>query len=122
MIKCFGKGRLTKDVELRYSKNNKEYATFTIASNRKFDNTKSDFFNCICFGKTATFMSNYFKKGQEIIVHGTIQIDKNESNNQYYTKFLVEEVEFCGKKSDNNNTSNQNNDLPYDNDFDTLPF
>ena len=47
-------------------------------------------------------VSNYFKKGKEIIVEGRLQTDKWEKDGQKHSKtsLLVNRVHFCGKKGD----------------------
>jgi single-strand DNA-binding protein len=99
MNKAFLKGRLTKDPEVRYTQNNTLVATFTIAVNRR-EKDKADFINCVAWGKTGEFVSKYFKKGQEILAVGRIQVrdyDK-DGHKVYVTEVIVEEVEFCGNK------------------------
>lgn len=65
-------GRLTKEPEARNTTTGTAVATFTLAVNRKFnkpnEEKQSDFFNCTAFGKTAEFVSKYFKKGGQVLV------------------------------------------------------
>jgi len=96
-------GRLTKDVELKYTQNKKAVARFNIAVKRNKEET--DFISCIAWDKTAEFISKYFKKGSLILVTGRIQTghytDK-DSKEVYTTDVIVEEVEFCGGKKEEN--------------------
>ena len=95
MNKVILKGRLTKDVDLRYTQtDNKAVAKFSIAVNRIGEGT--DFFNCVAFGKQAEFVTKYFQKGQEILLNGRIENDKYEDKT--YTNIKVEQIEFCGSK------------------------
>lgn len=100
MNKAFLKGRLARDPEVRYTQNNTLVATFTIAVNRK-EKDKADFINCIAWGKTGEFVSKYFKKGQEILAVGRIQVRDYDKDGKkvYVTEVIVEEVEFCGSKN-----------------------
>lgn len=70
-------GRLTADPELRTSSNGTNYCRFSIAVDRSFvrsgEERKTDFFNCVSWGKTADFISRYFTKGQMIAVQGSLQ-------------------------------------------------
>jgi single-strand DNA-binding protein len=120
MNKAFLKGRLTKDPEVRYTQNNTLVATFTIAVNRR-EKDKADFINCIAWGKTGEFVSKYFKKGQEILAVGRIQVrdyDK-DGHKVYVTEVIVEEVEFCGNKE----KGNEQIEVNYvDSPDDSLPF
>ena len=87
-------GRLTKDVELNYSKNGKAFTRFSIAINRIGEGT--DFINCVAWEKTAETIAEYFKKGQRILVQGSIRTGSYERNGQtvYTTDVLVNRFEF----------------------------
>ena len=66
-------GRLTKDVETRYSQtNNTMICSFTLAVNRRFakdgEERQTDFINIVCYAKTAEFVNKYFVKGQQVAV------------------------------------------------------
>lgn len=66
-------GRLTKDTELRYTQSGKAVSSFSIACDRDIGDKQADFINCTAWGKTAEFISKYFKKGSMIIVSGRLQ-------------------------------------------------
>ena len=55
-------GRLTRDVELRYTTTNVAVATFTLAVNRNFKNAdgerEADFINCIMWRQQAENLAN----------------------------------------------------------------
>ncbi len=125
------KGRLTRDVELLTSGSEQKYAKFTVAVNRGFDRDNTDFFDCTAFGKQAEFVSNYFNKGQEILLRGQMQCEKwkdREGNNRYSWGLIVREIEFCGSKGEmQQNIQPAQNEVPVP-DFDApdvdddLPF
>ena len=69
-------GRLTRDPELRTTNNGKEVANFCVAVNRRFDRDTADYFDCQAWGKAAVFIQQYFRKGQEILVRGSMQSRK----------------------------------------------
>lgn len=113
MNKFIGKGNLTRDIELKDLGNDRKVANFSIAIRRDFKNAneeyETDFFNCSAFGRTAVFLSNYFKKGQEILITGHLQNNQWETESgekRTATNIIVENVEFCGKKEENNNNNN----------------
>lgn len=96
-------GRLTRDVELRYTQSsNIPVANFTIAVN---DNSgkekKTYFFNIVAWNKTGEFVSRYFKKGQQVGIIGKITNrtfeDKN-GNKKEVTEILAEEVYFADSR------------------------
>lgn len=110
-------GRLTKDVELRYSTGEKAtaFAKFTVAVNRKFKNKEgnydADFINCSAIGATAEFVGKYFSKGMAIGLTGEIRTGSytnKEGVKVYTTEVVANEVEFVEKK---NNATTANNDL-----------
>lgn len=108
-------GRLTADPELRQTQSGVSSCRFTVAVNRNFvdKNTgerQADFISCVAWRQTAEFVNRYFKKGNMICVEGTLRTgsyqDKNHSDVTHYTTdVLVENVEFCGSKSDNSKSS-----------------
>ncbi len=113
-------GRLTKDIELRYTQNNKCVTNYSIAVNRRFKQEGQadvDFIKCVSWGKTAEFLSKYFCKGQRLALNGRLQVRKWEdetANTRYITEVVAEQVYFAdSKKSSNNDTSiSNNNDYP----------
>lgn len=96
-------GRLTKDVETRYTQtNNSLVATFTLAVNRRFakegQERQTDFINIVAWGKTGEFCSKYFKKGLQVALVGRLQTRSYEDNNgqkKYITEVIAEEVYFA---------------------------
>ena len=99
-------GRLTKDVELRYSQGGTAFCSFTLAVPRKYkkDNMPDcNFINCKSFGKTAEFMGKYLSKGRQIVVSGSIDTGSYEKEGKriFTTDVMVNEVNFAdGKKEE----------------------
>lgn len=87
-------GRLTKDVELRYTPSNVAVATFTLAVNRTFKNEngdrEADFINCVMWRQQAENLANWAKKGALIGITGRIQTRSYE--NQQGQRVYVTEV------------------------------
>ena len=131
-------GRLTKDVELRYSTGEKTtaFAKFTVAVNRKFKNKdgnyNADFINCSAIGSTAEFVGKYFTKGMAIGLTGEIRTGSyinKEGAKVYTTEVVADKVEFVESKGNKANTANNDlaqmeNDIfqPVDDDEDSIPF
>ena len=94
-------GRLTKEVETRATTSGSVVAVFDIAVNRKFADAngkrETDFFKITAFGKTAEFVSKYFKKGKQVLVEGRIQNRTYEKDGQkrYATDFIAEQCYFA---------------------------
>ena len=109
MQKTFIIGNITKDIELRYTKDNKAIAKFSVAVSRQFNKDKTDFFNCTAFGKTAEFVNTYFGKGRKIAIIGRMESDKYEE--KLYWNLIVDEVDFAdGKKSGDSGGYTEAND------------
>ena len=97
------KGRITADPELKNTANAVEYCDFTVAVDRyagKDRERETDFIPCRAWQKTAVFISQYFKKGQEIVVSGELQVNKYEKDGEKrtYSFCRVNKAEFCGSK------------------------
>ena len=123
-------GRLTTDLEIRYTDGGTSIARFSIAVDRKFtqeNGPKADFPNCIAFGKTAEFIEKWFSKGMKIEVTGRIQTGsyKNQDGNTVYTTDVVaEQVGFAESKASNstgNSSTKGGNPAPGDDGFMDIP-
>lgn len=138
MNKIIIKGRITKELEVRYTQtSNTAVVSFTVAVNRDFvkqeEERQTDFINCVAYGKTAEFVSKYFSKGQEILLTGRLQNRKwedEQGQKHYVTEIIVENVEFCGSKKEQAEAKEEQeereaiqNENEYTQDFDEqLPF
>lgn len=94
-------GRLTRDVELKVSESGSEYCNFSLAVDRRFKDKsgekKADFMNCVCFGKTASFLNAYFKKGDGVVLEGRLESNKyvdKDGNNRVAWDVICDNVEF----------------------------
>ena len=78
-------GRLTKDIELRYTQSGKAVGNGTIAVGRKFKGEngerESDFINFVMWGKAAENFANYTHKGSQVGLGGEWQTRTYENNN-----------------------------------------
>lgn len=109
-------GRLTKDVDLRYTPDGNAVANFTIAANRPFKNQQgkqeADFINCVTWRKQAENLANYQKKGNMIGVDGRIQTRSFEGQDGkmvYITEVLAENIQFLEPRNSQGNAPAQNN-------------
>ncbi|MDT2545346.1 single-stranded DNA-binding protein [Enterococcus raffinosus] len=101
-------GRLTKDVDLRYTASGTGVATFTLAVNRNFTNQDgnrdADFINCVIWRKSAETLANYAKKGTLLGVTGRIQT-RNYENQQgqrvYVTEVVADNFQLLETRGDN---------------------
>lgn len=126
-------GRLTKDVEIRYSQGREALAVgkYTLAVPRKYKQQgqpEADFISCVAFGKSAEFAERYFKKGQQVAVVGRLQISSYEGTDgikRQKTEIVVEEQYFAeGKRntSQDKNVAYGQDFYPVDDTDEDLPF
>lgn len=99
-------GRLTKDVDLRYTSNGTAVGSFSIAVERPFKNQQgekeTDFINCVIWRKSAENFANFTRKGSLVGLQGRIQT-RNYENQQgqrvYVTEIVVDTFSFLESKS-----------------------
>lgn len=88
-------GRLTRDVDLRYTSSGAAVGTFSMAVNRQFTNAngdrKADFINCVIWRKSAENFANFTKKGSLVGVDGRLQT-RNYENQQGQRVYVTEVV------------------------------
>ncbi len=107
-------GRLTANIELRYSNDKIPYTYFTLAIQRQGSKDKTDFISCVAFRSTAELMARYLVKGSLISVEGRIEVYRTESSGEYQTRtnIVVNNIVFLDNKKQNqsnqinNSTSN----------------
>ncbi|MDE6182475.1 MAG: single-stranded DNA-binding protein [Eubacteriales bacterium] len=130
MNKVILMGRLTRDVELKYTNGKEPVAIgkFSLAVSRRFKKEgepDADFINCVAFGKTAEFISKYFTKGKMIAIVGRIQTGSYTNQNGqkvYTTDVLVEEANFCGEKKSENDEDSDYYSTDNDINDEDMPF
>ena len=129
-------GRLTKDAEIKTTLSGIEVCNFTVAVDRsmKKESEKiTDFIDCTAWRKTGVFVSTYFKKGDGIVVRGSMESRKwvaDDGTNRVSWGVTVNQVEFPLQKSRKENESVQvvadstnldQNEIEISDEFD-LPF
>lgn len=117
-------GRMTNDIEIRYTQNQKEVGSFDLAINRNYKNANgeydTDFFKCIAWGNLAKTIHTYTSKGSQIAIEGRVEnrtYQANDGTNRYVTEVVVEGMQLLDSKK-NNTTNNQEEiysgeDLPF---------
>ena len=89
-------GRLTKEVELKYTQSGLAVGSFTLAVNRSYTNQagerEADFINCVIWRKAAENLASFTRKGSQVGIEGRMQT-RNYENQQgqriYITEVLV---------------------------------
>lgn len=110
-------GRISTDLELRYTGSNKAYCRFNLAVNRMNEGT--DFIPVTVWGKPAENLVQYQNKGSLILVDGSISMnnytDKN-GNNRTSFEVMTSNVQFLSNKKTNNNTNAEQTETdPFEN-------
>lgn len=97
-------GRLTQDPELKTTNSGKSVISFSLAVERDFstgDEKETDFINIVAWNKTAEFISKFFTKGKQMLLRGSLQVRKYQTQNgenRYATEVIADKVWFCGDK------------------------
>lgn len=112
-------GRLTRDVELRYTPTNVAVATFTLAVNRNFKNAdgerEADFINCIMWRQQAENLANWTKKGMLVGITGRIQTrsyENQQGQRVYVTEVVAESFQVLEKRDNAANKPSLDNQMP----------
>ena len=74
-------GRLTRDMEVKYTSGGMAIGKFSLAVNRKKKSgdqwvEEASFFDVTCFGKTAENLKQYMTKGKQVGVDGSLHQDR----------------------------------------------
>ena len=96
-------GNITKDIELKYTQNNKAVTTVTVAVNEGYgDNQKTYFIDVQVWEKQAENLAQYCGKGSKIAVTGKLIQQTWEYEGKKQSKVLVQafNVEYLDTKKD----------------------
>ena len=97
-------GRLTDNPELKTTNTGKSVVSFSLAVERDFSTNgdkETDFINIVAWNNTAEFIGKYFTKGKQMLVNGSLQVRKYQTQNgenRYTTEVIVNKVYFAGDK------------------------
>lgn len=113
-------GRLTKDIDLKYTTNGTAVGTFNLAVNRDYTSKngerEADFISCVIWRKAAENLSKFTNKGSLLGVQGRLQsrtYDNKEGQRVYATELIVDKFHLLESKNkiqgnSQNNKSNSN--------------
>ena len=110
-------GRLTQDIDLKYTTSGMAVANGSIAVNRDTVRNservkETSFFNISMFGKLAENLKPYLTKGKQVAIIGGLTQDRwkdQNGNNRSSVKIIVNEIQLIGGRSENNSANNQQN-------------
>lgn len=108
-------GRLTNDVEVRYTQGGKVVATFNLAVQREFKNQENvyevDFPRIVVWGKPAETLAYYTKKGSLIGITGRLQTrsyEREDGSRVYVTEVVANNVRIYQWKNSGGGQGEQN--------------
>lgn len=112
-------GRLTRDVELRYTPSNIAVATFNLSVNRNFKNQdgerEADFINCVMWQKSAENLANWTRKGMLIGITGRIQTrsyENQQGQRVYVTEVVADNFQLLESRNKSANHSSMDEQMP----------
>ena len=97
MNKAFITGNLTKDMDLMLSKNDVNIGKFTVAVNNGYgENTITQFYPVILFGKRVETLQKYLLKGTKVNIDGQIDynsIQDDEGKWKNYFQIIAKDID-----------------------------
>jgi len=109
-------GRLTRDIELRYTPNGMAVGKTAIATNRKFKSKTGEvkeetcFVDITFFGRGAEIANQYLHKGSLILIEGRLiyeQWTDQHGNKRSKHSIAVDNMQMIGGKEEGNTNTNQ---------------
>jgi single-strand DNA-binding protein len=100
---------MTRDCELKYTQSGVAIGSFGIAYNEKIKQNgtyqdKVNFFDVVCFSKTAENVNQFFRKGSQIGISGSLNFEQwkaNDGSNRSKVNIKMQSFTFIDKKQDN---------------------
>ncbi|MES5862860.1 single-stranded DNA-binding protein [Lacticaseibacillus paracasei] len=106
-------GRLTRDVDLRYTQSGTAVGSFTLAVDRKFKSKngerETDFVNCQIWRKSAENFANFTHKGALVGIEGHIQTrtyDNAQGQKVFVTEVIVDNFALLESRQTSQNSPN----------------
>lgn len=98
-------GRITNDLKIRETQNNKKYCFFDIAINDGYgEKQNTNFINCIAWQGRAENLVKYQSKGNLILVEGKTESYKNKDNLSL-TRCVALDIKYLENKNSESSTS-----------------
>lgn len=115
-------GRITRDPEVRSTTSGQSVATIAVATNRSWTDSsgvkqeKSEFHNCVLWGKLAEIAGQYLTKGRRVYIEGRVETRDwtgQDGVKRYRTEIVTENMIMLdgprgGGTSSPTNTTNDN--------------
>ena len=111
--KCIIIGRIGRDPEFKKINSGQCVANFSLACSEKYKDKsgqsqeKTEWVNCIAWGKVAEIIQQYVKKGSLLYVEGKLQTtswdDATSGQKRYKTEVNVSQMQMLGGKNEGSN-------------------
>lgn len=111
MNNCNFIGRVTKDIELRTTKNGTNVCNIGIALMKKSKDEETTFLNITAYNKTAELCNDYVKKGDLIAIDCYVKNNnwEDENKNKHWeNQFIARQVYFISQNKSNGNNTPEN--------------
>lgn len=108
-------GNVGRDPEVRFTQSGDPVANFSIAATEKWNGKqgpeeRTEWFNCVAFGKTATVVKEYVSKGRQLYVEGKLQTEEytdRDGAKRKSTKVIASSILFLGSRGEKARTDEQ---------------
>lgn len=112
-------GRIGRDPEMRTTAGGMQVLSFPVADSKKIKGEeKTTWYECSIFGKRAESLQNYIRKGEQITVSGTHELQtwqKDDGSTGFKCAVMVSDVGLINGQSDNANQGQQSYQQPQGN-------
>ena len=107
-------GNLTRDPELKSLPSGAKVATFSVATNRVWNDRDgkrqedTEYHNIVVFGRQAETSAQYLSKGASVLIEGRIQTrswDAQDGTKKYRTEIVADRVQFGPRKGEGGGSS-----------------
>ena len=110
-------GNLGKDPEIRATGSGKKVASFSLAVDQGFgDSKRTEWVPIIAWEKLAEFAEKYLKKGKTVALSGTLQTssweDKASGQKRYKTEVVARDITFMDTRSSEGGQQRSNTTQP----------
>jgi len=109
-------GNLTRDPEVRETKNGQAVCTLGVATNRRWKDASgeyredAEFHNVVCWGKLAELAQNLLQKGTKVFFEGRLQTRNWEDEagvKHYRTEIVAQDMIVLARKKETGDAENR---------------
>ena len=113
-------GNLTKNWEIKKSKDGKTVIATNVIADNDFHNERTNFFNIKVIGKIADSYAKYTGKGSKVTIVGKMSLtnyEKNGEQKQWFEVLVQQQDSHAPKKANNESNETEINEEEDGNDF-----